>query len=173
MEGSRQSRSLSPYYADDPSIVYSGQFQPNAGEGLWDHVEVVLRAYLASYHVGQYVYSRFYWRLHSPCSGYNDYDGDDLARLKKSLEDIKSTADAHGAKVAVFLIPVTNDFQRLHQAGANRLGPAMETWGHETGIPVKDLLPDKEVRSNGDYRSYFLTAMGTGRPEAMPSPRKS
>ncbi len=149
-----------PYYADDLSIVYGGHFRPNAGEGLWDHVEAVLRAYLASYHVGQYIYSRFYWRLHSPYSGYNDYDGDDLARLKKSLEDIKSTADAHGAKVAVFLIPVTNDFLRLHQAGANRLGPVMESWGQENKIPVKDLLPDMEARSNGDYRSYFLSCDG-------------
>ena len=36
-----------PYYADDLSIVYGGHFRPNAGEGLWDHVEAVLRAYLA------------------------------------------------------------------------------------------------------------------------------
>ncbi|MGH9712202.1 MAG: hypothetical protein ACRD5M_02770 [Candidatus Acidiferrales bacterium] len=149
-----------PYYADDFSIVYQGHFEPKAGEGLWDHVEAFLRAYLASYHVGQYIYSRFYWRNVSPYSGYNDYSPVDLARLKKALLDIKSTADAHHAKVAVFLIPRATDFMRLHQAGTNRLGPVMEQWGGEKGIPVKDLLPEMEAQSNGDYRSYFLTCDG-------------
>lgn len=149
-----------PYYADDFSIVYQGHFQPNAGEGLWDHVEAFLRAYLASYHVGQYIYSRFYWRNLSPYSGYNDYDSVDLARLKKALLDIKCTADAHHAKAAVFLIPRANDFLRLHQAGTNRLGPVMERWGQENGIAIKDLLPEMEAQSKGDYRSYFLTCDG-------------
>ena len=149
-----------PYYADDLSIIYDGHFQPNAGEGTWDHVEAFLRAYLASYHVGQFIYTRFYWRTLKPYSGYNDFDDVDLARLKKALEDIKSTADAHGAKIAVILIPCATDFQRLHQAGANRLGPAMEGWGREVGIPVKDLLPDMDARAGSDYLQYFLSCDG-------------
>jgi hypothetical protein len=149
-----------PYYGDDLSVIYQGHFNANAGEGVWDHVEAWMRAYLASYHVGQYIYSRFYWRLARPYSGYNDYDDVDLVRLKKSLEDIKAIADAHGAKVAVFLIPRANDFQRMHAGGANRLGPVMEAWGREAGIPVKDLLPEMDARSNGDYISYFLPCDG-------------
>jgi hypothetical protein len=149
-----------PYYADDFSIVYQGHFDPNAGEGLWDHAEAILRTYLASYHVGKYIDSRFYWRSQPIYSGYNDYTDVDLARLKRALRDIKSIADAHSAKVAVFLIPRANDFQRLHQAGTNCLGPVMERWGHEVGIPVKDLLPDMDTRSDGDYRSYFLSCEG-------------
>jgi len=149
-----------PYYADDFSIVYDGHFQPNAGEGTWDHVEAVLRAFLASYHVGQYIYSRLYWYTRTPYSGYNDYDDVDLARLKRALEDIKSTADAHRARMAVFLIPRANDFLRLHASGANRLGPVMESWGNDVGIHIKDLLPDMNARSNGDYRSYFLSCDG-------------
>jgi hypothetical protein len=98
--------------------------------------------------------------LHSPYSGYNDYNDVDLIRLEKALNDIQSTADAHHAKMAVFLIPTTNDFMRLHQANMNRLGPVMETWGRDEGIPVKDLLPDMEARSGGDYRSYFLSCDG-------------
>jgi hypothetical protein len=62
--------------------------------------------------------------------------------------------------MAIFLIPRVNDFQRLHQAGTNRLGPVMERWGNDVGIPVKDLLPDMEARSNGDFRSYFLSCDG-------------
>jgi hypothetical protein len=149
-----------PYYADDFSVFYTGHFQGNAGEGFWDHVEAVLRAYLASYHVGQFLYSQFYWRNASPQSGYNDYNDVDLARLKHALEDIRSTADAHGAQVKVFLIPRANDFQRLHQAGTNRLGPVMETWGRESGIPVKDLLPEMNALAASDYRSYFLKCDG-------------
>jgi hypothetical protein len=149
-----------PYYADDFSIIYDGHFQPNAGEGLWDHIEAILRAYLASYHVGQYISSRLYWRTHGPYSGYNDYSDVDLARLKKALEDIKATAEQHDAQMAVFLIPRANDFMRLHQSDTNRLGPVMESWGHDVGIPVKDLLPDMEARWGGDYRSYFLTCDG-------------
>ncbi|MGA8143865.1 MAG: hypothetical protein WB987_08270 [Candidatus Acidiferrales bacterium] len=149
-----------PYYADDFSIFYRGHFKPNAGEGFWDRVEAVLRAYLASYHVGQYIYSRFYWRLRTPYSGYNDYNAVDLARLKKALEDIKSTADAHHARMAVFLIPRYNDFLRFHQAGENRLGPVMVNWGRDEGIPMKDLLPEMDAQSAGDYRSYFLTCDG-------------
>jgi hypothetical protein len=149
-----------PYYANDFSIIYDGHFQPNAREGLWDHIEAILRAYLASYHVGQYIDSRMYWRTHGLYSGYNDYNNVDLARLKQALEDIKGTADAHGARMAVFLIPRANDFMRLRQAGTNRLGPVMESWGHLVGIPVKDLLPDMDARSGGDYRSYFLSCDG-------------
>jgi hypothetical protein len=149
-----------PYYADDFSVVYTGQFDPNTGEGFWDHVEAFLRAYLASYHVGQYLYARLYWRAHGVYSGYNDYSDVDFARLEKALEDIKATADAHGARVAVFLIPSNNDFVRLHQTGADRLGPVLEQWGRDHAIPVKDLLPEMDAQSAGNYRSYFLPCDG-------------
>jgi hypothetical protein len=149
-----------PYYANDFSVFYTGHFQANAGEGFGDHLEAILRAYLASYHVGQFLYSQFYWRNASPYSGYNDYDDVDLARLKHALGDIKATADAHGAQVKVFLIPRARDFQRLHQAGTNHLGPVMEAWGRESGIPVKDLLPEMNQRAANDYMSYFLKCDG-------------
>jgi hypothetical protein len=149
-----------PYYKNDFSIGYLGNYRRNGREGFWDRTEAVLRAYLASYHVGQYLYARLYWRLRDVYSGYNDYTDVDLARLKKALDDIKRTADAHGARVAVFLIPRANDFQRLHQTGSNRLGPVMESWGRDAGIPIKDLLPEMDARSNGDYRSYFLSCDG-------------
>ena len=149
-----------PYYADDFSIVYQSRFQPDAGRKFWDHFKALLRAYLASYHVGDYIHGRLYSRVSIPYSGYNDYTDVDLTRLEKALQDIKNTADAHGARMAVFLIPRANDFLRLHEAGTNRLGPVMEHWGHDVGIPVKDLLPDMEVRCNGDYTSYFHSCDG-------------
>jgi hypothetical protein len=149
-----------PYYADDFPIIYDGRFQPNASEGLWDHTEAFLRAYLASYHVGEYIYSRMYWHTGGPYSGYNGYDDVDLARLKKALEDIKGTADAHGARMAVFLIPRANDFMRPHQAGTNRLGSVLDRWGQDVGIPIKDLLPDMDARSGDNYRPYFLGCDG-------------
>jgi hypothetical protein len=149
-----------PYYAPDFSVVYTGKYDARAGEGFWDHVEAVLRAYLASYHVGQYIWSRLYWRMTSPYSGYNDFGQVDLERLERALTDIKTTANAQGAKVAVFLIPSVNDFVRLQQAHSNRLGPLLETWGSSAGIPVKDLLPEMDQRSRGDFRPYFLTCDG-------------
>ena len=82
----------------------------------------VLRAYLASYHVGQFLYSSMYWRMAPPYSGYNDFNDEDIARLKHSLDDIHATADAHHARLAVILIPTSNDFVRWKQSGANRLG---------------------------------------------------
>ncbi len=150
-----------PYYKDDLSIGYLGRLQPDQSEGFGDHAEAVLRAYLASYHVGQYIYGRaLYWRMRHTYSGYNDYNDVDLSRLKAALEDIKRTADAHGAHLAVILIPRSNDFLRFHQTGSNRLGPVMESWGQSVGIPIKDLLPEMEARSNGNDRSYFLTCDG-------------
>jgi len=149
-----------PYYADDLSIVYEGRFDPNAGEGTWDHLESFMRAYLASYHVGQYIYSRLYWRMLGTYSGYNDYDDADLTLLKTALADIRATADAHHAGMAVFLIPRANDFLRLHQAGTNRLGPVIEQWGRKVGIPIKDLLPEMETRAGGSYHSYFVPCDG-------------
>ena len=149
-----------PYYADDLSIFYAGHFDPNAGENAWDHTEAFLRAYLASYHVGQFIYTRFYWRTLHVYSGYNDYDDLDLTRLKKALQDIKSTADSHGARVAVFLIPCARDFVRLRQTGSNRLGPIMEAWGRGVGIPIKDLLPEMNARAGADWRPYFLPCDG-------------
>lgn len=146
-----------PYYADDLSVFYMGHFRPNASDGLWDHVEAWMRAYLASYHVGQYISTRYQWRRPRVFSGFNDYTDTDLIRLKKSLQDIKSTADLHGARMAVFLIPRANDFKRLREAGADRLGPVMESWGQEVGIPIKDLLPEMDARSNGDSKSYFFS----------------
>ena len=148
-----------PYYKDDLSIGYVGHFDPRADEGLWNHTEAILRAYLASYHVGQYIYESALMR-HGPYSGYNDFNDVDLARLKQALLDIKSTADAHGAKMAVFIIPRANDFERLHTAKTNRLGPIIESWGTVSGIPIKDLLPEMEAQSGGDYRSYFRSCDG-------------
>ncbi len=145
-----------PYYADDLSVFYDGHFDPNAGESTWDHVEAIMRAYLASYHVGVFVDSRFYWRRLSPYSGYHDFNSVDIARLEKALDDIKATADAHGAKMAVFLIPHAIDFQRLHKSGTNLLAPVMEQWGQQEGVPVKDLLPEMDAMSGGDFLSYSL-----------------
>ncbi len=149
-----------PYYGPNFSVIYDGHFDPHGGEGTWDHVEAILRAYLASYHVGQFIQTRFYWRNLNPYSGYNDFNDVDLARLQHALEDIKATADAHHVRVGVFLIPRATDFMRLHESGANRLGPIMEAWGREVGIPVKDLLPDMDARAGTDYRSYFLPCDG-------------
>lgn len=145
-----------PFYADDLSVFYSGHFNPNAGEGFWDRVEAFLRAYLASYHVGLFIDSRLYWWRLSPYSGYHDYNSVDIARLEKSLSDIKATADEHGAKVAVFLIPHAIDFQRVHTTGTNPLGPLAEKWGVEHGIAVKDLLPEMDAASGGDFLAYSL-----------------
>jgi hypothetical protein len=149
-----------PYYAPDFSIVYDGHFDPNAGQGSWDHVEAFLRAYLASYHVGTYLFSRFYWRTQGVYSGYNDYNDTDLARLKVALWNIRTTADSRNAKMYVFLIPRANDFLRLHQTGSDRLGPVMQQWGAQVGIPIKDLLPEMDADSGGDFMSYFLTCDG-------------
>jgi hypothetical protein len=145
-----------PYYADDLSVFYDGHFNPNAGESLWDHTEAILRAYLASYHVGLFVDSRLYWRKLSPYSGYHDYNNVDIARLEKALDDIKATADQHGAKMAVFLIPHAIDFQRVHKTGTNPLGPLIERWGKQQDVPVKDLLPEMDAMSGGDFLSYSL-----------------
>lgn len=154
-----------PYYADDFSIVYTGKFDPNAGEGFWDRVEAVLRAYLASYHVGQFLYFSLYWRMAPPYSGYNDYNDVDFTRLEHALADIKATADAHHAQMAVFLIPTLTDFLRYHQSGANRVGPAVVSWGQANGIPVKDLLPEMDARAAGNYRSFFLSCDGHWSPQ--------
>jgi len=145
-----------PFYADDFSVFYSGHLDPKAGEGFWDHVEAFLRAYLASYHVGLFVNSRLYWWQLSPYSGYHDYNSVDIARLEKALEDIKSTADAHGAKVAVLLIPHAIDFQRVHKTGTNPLGPLVDKWGAEHGVAVKDLLPEMDAASGGNFLAYLL-----------------
>ncbi len=144
-----------PYYGPDLSIIYDGHFDPHYGESTWDHIEAFLRAYLASYHVGQFLETSFYYNRLNPYCGYDDYNDVDLARLKKSLEDIQATADARGAKVAVFLIPHASDFIRLRQTGVNRLGPVLEAWGREVGIAVKDLLPEMNADAGADYRRYF------------------
>jgi hypothetical protein len=149
-----------PYYADDFSVIYDGHFDPHAGQGAWDHVEAFLRAYLASYHVGTYLFSRLYWRTRGVYSGYNDYDDTDLARLKIALKDIQATAAVHSAEMYVFLIPRANDFVRLHQTGSDRLGPVMQQWGSQVGIPIKDLLPEMEAASGGNFMSYFLPCDG-------------
>lgn len=154
-----------PYYADDFSIFYTGKFDPKAGEGFWDHAEAYLRAYLASYHVGQFLYSSLYWRLAPPYSGYNDYNNVDFARLEHALADIKATAEAHRAQMAVFLIPTYTDFLRYRQSHADKVGPAVEQWGKANGIPVKDLLPEMDARAGKDPRDFFLKCDGHWSPE--------
>ncbi len=145
-----------PYYRDDLSVGYMGTFQPNASESFGDRAKAVFRAYFATYHVVEYLLaSRVYSVKRRVYSGYNDYSDVDLARLKKSLLDIKSTADARGAMVYVFLIPRATDFERFHH-GQDRLGPLIEAWGGEAGIRITDLLPQMDARSHGDYRPYFL-----------------
>ncbi len=153
-----------PYYADDFSVVYTGKFNANAGEGFWDRVEAYLRAYLASYHVGQFLYSSLYWRMAPPYSGYNDYDGEDFARLEHALADIKATAEAHHAQMAVFLIPTYTDFLRYRKAHDDRVGPAVEFWGHANDVPVKDLLPEMDARAGDNPRTFFLHCDGHWSP---------
>ena len=84
----------------------------------------------------------------------------DLARLKRALQDVKSTADEHHARVTILLIPRAIDFERFHESNENRLGPVMETWGQEVGIPIKDLLPEMDAKSGGDYASFYLPCDG-------------
>jgi hypothetical protein len=145
-----------PFYADDLSVFYTGHFDPNAGESFSDHAKAILRAYLASYHIGLFVNSRLYWWQLSPYSGYHDYNSTDIARLEKALDDIKSTADARGAKMAVVLIPHAIDFQRVHNTGTNPLGPLVEKWGEQRNVPVKDLLPEMDAMSGGNFLAYSL-----------------
>ena len=103
-----------------------GTFDPNDGQGAWDHVEAILRAYLASYHVGQYLYSRLYWRTRGVYSGYNDMSDTDLARLQAALKDIKATAGGARGPRTCFL---NSARERLPAAASERrrpLGPVME-----------------------------------------------
>ena len=151
-----QKEEYRPYYADDLSVFYSGHFNPNEGEGFWDHVEAILRAYLASYHIGQYIYSQSYWWRVSPYSGYHDYNNVDITRLERALDDIKATADAHGAKMGVILIPHAIDFQRAHATGINPLAPLLEKWGEAHDVAVKDLLPEMDAMSGENFLAYSL-----------------
>jgi hypothetical protein len=169
-----------PYYADDFSIFYTGHFDANHRGRAVDYAEDYLRAYLASYHVYQYVENRLIWSAWAdgsrPYSGFNDFTPVDLERLKHALLDIKSIADQHHARVAVLLIPFVVDYNRLHSAHEDRLGPVMEAWGREVGISVKDLLPPMDADSGGDYRSYHLlcdghwSARGTTEAEKIVEP---
>jgi hypothetical protein len=145
-----------PNYRNDLSVGYMGSYDPNAREDLGTRAQAFFRAYFATYHVVEYILaSRVYSAKRRTYSGYNDYSATDLARLENSLLDIKRVADKRGAKVDVFLIPRANDFQR-YRRGEDRLGAALESWGRENGIWVKDLLPEMEARSGGNYKPYFL-----------------
>src|SRR5262249_53882432 len=130
----------------------------------WDRVDAVQRAYLASYHVGQYLYSSMYLRTLPPYSGYNDFSDVDLVRLNKALQDIKATALEHHARMAIFLIPTYIDFLRFQQSGADRVGPVLAKWGQDNRIPVKDLLPEMYARSGRNFPSLFLSCDGHWTP---------
>jgi len=153
-----------PVYGSDLSIEYQGTFDPDAGERFADRLEAILRAYFASYHVGQYVHSRTRWYRLVSYSAFNDFSDADLERLETALLRIKRTADAHGSAMGVYLIPRADDFVRFASTGADRLGPLMERFGEEVGIRVKDLLPEMAARSGGDYRPYFFTCDGHWSP---------
>ena len=100
-----------PYYKDDLSVGYLGAYHPQESDSLKERVKAVLRAYLASYHVGQYI-AVTWLAPHRSYSGYNDYSDVDLTRLKTALLDIKKTADAHHAAMYVFVVPRPTDFER-------------------------------------------------------------
>lgn len=143
-----------PYYKDDLSVGYLGTYRPQDADSLWERVKAVLRAYLASYHVGQYI-AVTWLAPHRSYSGYNDYSDVDLKRLETALLDIKKTADAHHAAMYVFVVPRPTDFERAHK-GSNRLGPVLEAWGREQGIQLKDLLPEMDARTSGNYKPLIL-----------------
>jgi len=143
-----------PYYKDDLSIGYLGTYHAQENDSWWERTKAVMRAYLASYHVGQYI-AVTWLAPHRSYSGYNDYSATDLKRLETALLDIKSTAEAHHAAMDVFLVPRPTDFERARK-GENRLGPVLENWGRENGIPLKDLLPEMEASTQGNYRQLIL-----------------
>ena len=143
-----------PYYKDDLSVGYLGHYDPQEHEDWWERAKAVMRAYLASYHVGQYL-AVTALAPHGSYSGYNDYRPVDLKRLETALLDIKGTADAHHAQMYVYVIPRNTDFERAAK-GSNRLGPAIESWGREQGIPIKDLLPAMLERTQGNVDALRL-----------------
>lgn len=114
----------------------------------------MLRAYLASYHVGRFL-AIAHLTNHYTYSGYSDFSDVDLMRLQAALLDIKKTADEHGARVYVILVPSPNDFQRARQ-GSNRLGPVLVHWAAAHDIAALDLLPEMVARTPGDYSPIFL-----------------
>src|SRR5258708_22583810 len=106
------------------------------------------------------------WRMAPPYSGYNDFNDVDIARLRHALDDIHATADAHHARMAVILIPTSNDFVRLKQSDANPLGPTGLRSRQVNAIPVEAILPDIYDRSMEDVPAVFLrsTRPSTSRP---------
>jgi hypothetical protein len=145
-----------PYYRDDLSVGYMGSFDPKAHDIFGDRLDAFFRAYFATYHVVEYIQAtRVFSSDRRLYSGYNDYTATDMARLQKALLDIKATADRRGVPVYVLLIPRPHDFERMRR-GDDRLGPELAAWGQQVGIHVKDLLPEMEAQSRGDYRAYFL-----------------
>ncbi len=155
-----------PVYGPDLAEHYTGTFHPGSGTDTWDRVESALRGYLASSHVGQYIYgTHFFCHTRDHYSGYNDYSTLDMAKLQKALLDIQSTAHAAGATVDVFLIPAPEDFDRLHANGSNRLGPELTTWGKEHSLPVLDLLPGMQAAAGGNPRALFLPCDAHWSPE--------
>jgi len=39
------------------------------------------------------------------------------------------------------------------------------SWGQEKGVPVKDLLPDMDARSGGNFHTLFLSCDGHWTPK--------
>lgn len=143
-----------PYYKDDLSIGYLGTYRARENDSWWERIKAVMRAYLASYHVGQYI-AVTWLAPHRSYSGYNDFSDTDMKRLENALLDIKRTADTHHATMSVFLVPRPADFEHAKK-GSNRLGPVLEKWGRANGIPVKDLLPEMDTRTHGDFHKLIL-----------------
>src|SRR5260370_2000076 len=100
-----------------------------------------------------------------PYSGYHDFNDVDIARLRNALDDIHATADAHHARMAVVLIPTSNDFVRLKQSGANRLGPGVLSWGQEKGIPVKNLFPAMNAPPAENSHPLFFNSVAHCPPQ--------
>lgn len=86
-------------------------------------------------------------------SGYYDYTGSQLNRLKFALSDIKK--EAKGKEVIIFTIPVISDFIRYKEAknAEPPLSKELRLFANKSGIRYLDLLP-KMV--DGDWQRYKL-----------------
>lgn len=96
-------------------------------------------------------------------AGYFDFDAQQLARMRYSLEQIYALAPEH--RMAVMAMPRLIDITRYNQEKKNPFGDAMTKIASEVGFQFVDMLPLMAKAYAGRERDLYLGCDGHWGPE--------
>jgi len=142
------------------TVVYTGSGTANSKPSFYKFLKGFFREFTHTYGAlgGLIKLSKTYTqnKKNTPdgknYSGFYDFSEEEYQRMKFAIEGIKE--EAKDKKLAVFLIPSPQDFERYKSDGTSPLGKKLKKFGEKSNIQIINLLPLLYKRSR-EWEQYY------------------